>query len=122
MRSCNFSFFCLLFGLVVTFTQVLGQKVNSLDDLQVLEGDQRQLLWNHLASQCDRLDLQRAERLAKALKSPAALKHHLTKLRDDYHNILGSFPKKLPLNAKVTGKLDGSSYRVEKVLFDLKDY
>jgi len=118
MRSCNFSFFCLLFGLVVTFTQVLGQKVNSLDDLQVLEGDQRQLLWNHLASQCDRLDLQRAERLAKALKSPAALKHHLTKLRDDYHNILGSFPKKLPLNAKVTGKLDGSSYRVEKVLFE----
>ena len=118
MRSCNFRFFCLLFGLVVTFTQVLGQKVNSLDDLQVLEGDQRQLLWNHLISQCDRLDRQRAERLAKALKSPAALKQHLTKLRDDYHNILGSFPKKLPLNAKVTGKLDGSSYRVEKVLFE----
>ena len=118
MPFCNFRFFCLLFGLVVTFTQVLGQKANSLDDLQVLEGDQRQLLWNHLTSQCDRLDRQRAERLAKALKSPAALKQHLTKLRDDYHNILGSFPKKQPLNAKVTGKLDGTSYRVEKVLFE----
>ncbi|GIT78258.1 MAG: hypothetical protein Ct9H300mP32_6400 [Verrucomicrobiota bacterium] len=118
MLFCNFRFFCLLFGLVVTFTQVLGQNANSLDDLQVLEGDQRQLLWNHLTSQCDRLDRQRAERLAKALKSPAALKQHLTKLRDDYHNILGSFPKKQPLNAKVTGKLDGTSYRVEKVLFE----
>ena len=118
MPFCNFRFFCLLFGLVVTFTQVLGQNANSLDDLQVLEGDQRQLLWNHLTSQCDRLDRQRAERLAKALKSPAALKQHLAKLRDDYHNILGSFPKKQPLNAKVTGKLDGTSYRVEKVLFE----
>ena len=113
MPSFNFRFFCLLFGLVVTFNQVLGQKVNSLDDLQVLEGDQRQLLWSHLISQCDRLDQQRVERLAKALKSPTALKQHLTKLRDDYRNIFGSFPKKSPLNAKVTGKLDGSSYRVE---------
>ena len=83
MPFCNFRFFCLLFGLVVTFTQVLGQNANSLDDLQVLEGDQRQLLWNHLTSQCDRLDRQRAERLAKALKSPAALKQHLAKHRDD---------------------------------------
>ena len=114
MLFCNFRFFCLLFGLVVTFTQVLGQNANSLDDLQVLEEDQRQLLWNHLTSQCDRLDRQRAERLAKALKSPAALKQHLTKLRDDYRNILGSFPKKQPLNAKVTGKLDGTSYRVRR--------
>ncbi len=113
-----FSYLCMLLGLATVLGQAFGQKANSLDDLQVLEGDQRQLLWNHLTSQCDRLDRQRAERLAKALKSPAALEQHLAKLRDDYRNILGSFPKKSPLNAKVTGKLDGSSYRVEKVLFE----
>ena len=87
MLFCNFRFFCLLFGLVVTFTQVLGQKANSLDDLQVLEGDQRQLLWNHLTSQCDRLDRQRADHLAKALKSPVALQQHLAKLRNHYRKL-----------------------------------
>ncbi len=118
MPSCSFRFFCQLLGLATVFTQALGQKANSPDDLRVLEGDQRQLLWNHLTSQCDLLDQKRAERLAKALKSPAALEQHLAKLRDDYFNILGSFPEKSPLNAKVTGKLDGGSYRVEKVLFE----
>ncbi len=113
-----FSYLCMLLGLATVLGQAFGQKANSLDDLQVLEGDQRQLLWNHLTSQCDLLDQKRAERLAKALKSPAALEQHLAKLRDDYLNILGSFPEKSPLNAKVTGKLDGVSYRVEKVLFE----
>ena len=88
-----FSYLCMLLGLATVLGQAFGQKANSLDDLQVLEGDQRQLLWNHLTSQCDRLDRQRAERLAKALKSPAALEQHLAKLRDDYRNILGSFPR-----------------------------
>jgi len=118
MPSCNFSFLCLLLGLGTVITQAFAQKANPQDDLQVLEGDQRQLLWNHLASQCDLLDQKRAERLSKSLKSPAALEQHLAKLRDDYRKILGSFPEKSRLNAKVTGKLDGGSYRVEKVLFE----
>ena len=118
MPFCNFRFLTLLIGLVAFFTQALGLNTRLPDEFQVLEGDQRQLLWNHLISQCERLDRQRADHLAKALKSPVALQQHLAKLRNNYRKLLGPFPKKTPLNAKITGKLNGGSYRVEKVLFE----
>ena len=118
MPLCNLRFLTLLIGLVAFFTQALGLNTRLPDEFQVLEGDQRQLLWNHLISQCERLDRQRADHLAKALKSPVALQQHLAKLRNNYRKLFGPFPKKTPLNAKITGKLNGGSYRVEKVLFE----
>ena len=103
----------LLTGMgLLSLGQALGQ-AEPADDLRVLEGDQRQVLWNVLINQSRQLDQQRAKRLARALESPDALEQHLAKLRENYRGALGRFPEKTPLNAQVTGRLDGGSYRVE---------
>ena len=102
---------------LLSLGQALGQ-AEPADDLRVLEGDQRQVLWNVLINQSRQLDQQRAKRLDRALESPDALEQHLAKLRENYRGALGRFPEKTPLNAQVTGRLDGGSYRVEKVLFE----
>ena len=108
----------LLTGMgLLSLGQALGQ-AEPADDLRVLEGDQRQVLWNVLINQSRQLDQQRAKRLDRALESPDALEQHLAKLRENYRGALGRFPEKTPLNAQVTGRLDGGSYRVEKVLFE----
>ncbi|MBI5818897.1 MAG: acetylxylan esterase [Verrucomicrobia bacterium] len=38
--------------------------------------------------------------------------------RDFFERQLGGFPKRTPLNAKITGTMDGGDYRVEKVIFE----
>ena len=104
-------------GLLWSLGQALGQAEQPFD-VRVLEGDQRQTLWNTLIAESRQLDQRRAKRLAKALESTDSLQHHLAKLRENYRDALGQFPEKTPLNARVTGRLDGGSYRVEKVLFE----
>jgi len=104
-------------GLLLLLGQLLSQAEQS-DDLRVLEGDQRQVLWNVLINQSRQFDQQRAKRLVKALKSTDTLQQHLAKLRKQYRAALGRFPEKTPLNARVTGRLNGGSYLVEKVLFE----
>ena len=113
MRSQCATVAALLLGL----GQALGQ-AEQPDDLRVLEDDQRQTLWNTLIAESRQLDQRRAKRLAKAFDSKESTRKHLAKLRKNYREVLGTFPKKTPLNAKVTGKLDGGTYRVEKVLFE----
>ncbi len=95
----------------------MGQ-VKKPSDLQVLEGNQTQVLWNTLIAQSHRLDQERAKQLSKALKSPESLQQHLADLNKKYRKIIGPFPSRTPLNAQVTGRISGTSYRVEKVLFE----
>ncbi len=95
----------------------MGQAEQPLD-LQVLQGNQKQVLWNTLIAESRRLDQERAKQLSKALKSPESLQQHLVALNNKYRKIIGTFPSKTALNAQVTGRLNGTSYRVEKVLFE----
>ena len=87
-------------------------------DFQVLKGDQNQVLWNTLIAKSRHLDQVRAKQLSKALQSPKTIRQHLVSLNDRYRRIIGTFPDKTALNAQVTGRLDGMTYRVEKVLFE----
>ena len=58
----------LLTGMgLLSLSQALGQ-AEPVDDLRVLEGDQRQVLWNVLINQSRQLDQQRAKRLDRALE------------------------------------------------------
>lgn len=97
--------------------QAIGQKEKPLN-LQVLKGNQKQTLWNTLITESHWLDQKRAKRLSKALKSPEDLRQHLIDLNKKFRKTIGIFPEKTPLNAQVTGSLNGKSYRVEKVLFE----
>ena len=97
--------------------QAMGQVDQPLD-LQVLQGNQKQVLWDTLIAESQHLDQERAKHLSKALESPESLQQHLVALNNKYRKIIGTFPDKTTLNAQVTGRLNGTNYRVEKVLFE----
>ena len=102
-------------GLLLLLGQLLSQAEQS-DDLRVLEGDQRQVLWNVLINQSRQFDQQRAKRLVKALKSKDTLQQHLAKLRKQYRAALGRFPEKTPLNAQVTGPVSYTHLTLPTIL------
>ena len=116
MRTNFIGWLVLLSHVCVPAAQVEEKFV--VEQLRILEGDHQQTLWNYLLDQCDQLDLQRAERLSIALKTPETLKQHLQDLKRSYQQLLGDFPPKTPLNPTITGYLIGEGFRVEKVLFE----
>ena len=52
------------------------------------------------------------------VKTPEQIAAWQQQRRDFFVRQLGGFPKRTPLNAKVTGTLDGGDYTVEKVIFE----
>ena len=62
-------------ALLLCLGQVLSQ-AEQPDDFCVLEGDQRQTLWNTLIAESRLLDKRRAKRLAKALGSKESTRQH----------------------------------------------
>ena len=73
MRTNFIGWLALLSHVCTSAAQVEEKFV--VEQLRILEGDHQQTLWNYLLAQCDQLDLQRAERLSIALKTPETLKH-----------------------------------------------
>lgn len=56
-------------------------------------------------------------RLAQAQTSPEAMRDYCTEVKQRYLDILGDFPEKSPLNARVTGVLAADGFRMEKIVF-----
>ncbi len=52
------------------------------------------------------------------VKTPEQIAAWQQRRREFFIEQLGGFPERTPLNAKVTGTLDGGDYRVEKVIFE----
>ena len=52
------------------------------------------------------------------VKTPEQIAAWQQQRREFFIHQLGGFPKRTPLNAKVTGTLDGDDYRVDKVVFE----
>ena len=52
------------------------------------------------------------------LNGPADLRRWQDERRSFLRRQIGVFPERTPLNARVTGKLQGEGYRVEKVIFE----
>ncbi|MCE9563919.1 MAG: prolyl oligopeptidase family serine peptidase [Planctomycetes bacterium] len=53
-----------------------------------------------------------------ALKSKADAEAYVEGVRKKIATCFGPFPEKMPLNAKVTGKLERDAYTIEKVIFE----
>jgi hypothetical protein len=62
----------------------------------------------------------RNEQFQKALSSALAMKVYREKVRSSYRNIVGSFPSKSPLNAKVIASKQYEGYAVENIIFESK--
>ncbi len=87
-------------------------------DLQVLESGGHTLLRDYLLREIHRQYDARRKRVQRALSSRESVLEYQEELRRAYQQLLGSFPEKTPLNAKVTGVIDVDGYRIEKVVYE----
>lgn len=75
------------------------------------------MLINHLTQQASKYYTLRDEEIAKlTTRNDWVLRQQL--VRKKLHEILGPFPEKTPLNARITGVLKKSGYRVEKIIYE----
>lgn len=58
--------------------------------------------------------------IQKAFASPAGMQKYLEGCRERYKQIVGTFPEKGSLNAQVVGKVQGTGYHIEKIIFESK--
>ncbi len=61
---------------------------------------------------------QREERLAQAFASKEAMISYREDLKQRYQSIIGDFPEKAELNAKVLGVSKQDGFRIEKIIFE----
>ncbi|MEW5976836.1 MAG: acetylxylan esterase [Acidobacteriota bacterium] len=73
-------------------------------------------LQKHLNSLADRM-LESRHQLVDALRSPEDWKARQREIRTTLEHILGPYPPKAPLNARVTGTVNKGHFTVEKVVF-----
>ncbi|MGZ0172227.1 MAG: alpha/beta hydrolase family protein [Planctomycetales bacterium] len=52
------------------------------------------------------------------LKTPEQIRSWQKQQRDRFRELLGGFPERTPLNARVVGKLQGDGFRAEKIIYE----
>lgn len=110
----------LLFASILVCTSLEAQQQK--EDLAVVSGwmqfsDAPNALYHHLASQAFTFLDERQARIAK-LTTANEWRARSEEIRSTLHRIVGPFPAKTPLNAKVTGVVHKEGYRFEKILFE----
>lgn len=112
--------FILTLSLVINLalTDIYAQ--NELDVIRnnwLLYTDAPNSLYNHITAQAYALLAQRESKIA-ALSSQSDWQQRQKSVKETLLNIVGPFPEKTPLNAKITRILNKESYRVEHIVFE----
>ena len=89
----------------------------SLFDYWEYHADHKQTLYNSLTDIALKQLSERKDRV-DTLKSKEDWEQRQAEVRLKLDEIIGEFPEKTPLNAKVTGLLKGDGFRVEKVIYE----
>lgn len=62
----------------------------------------------------------RQSAIRRAFASPVEMQKYLDGCRERYKKIVGDFPAKGDLNARVVGRVQGTGYHIEKIIFESK--
>lgn len=62
----------------------------------------------------------RQSSVSKAFASSTEMQKYLDEIRLRYQKVVGEFPEKTALNPQVVGRLQGSGYHIEKIIFESK--
>lgn len=113
---------CCFLLLLVAYGCWAPSPLRAQEDLSVLNGwmrftDAENALYHHLSGQAYDLLEARARRVA-GLRSKADWRRYQEQVRQRLHEIIGPFPEKTPLKARVTGTLEKDGYRVEKLVYE----
>jgi len=79
--------------------------------------DAKSSLYNHYAGQAFQFLDKREAEIAK-LSTKADWEKRQKQVRETLLDIVGPFPEKTPLNARVTGVVEKEGYRIEKIIFE----
>lgn len=106
--------------LVLLFLSSPIEKTRADDEFQLLDRsrpENSQMLRNHFRKLAHEALDQRLEGY-ESLKTPEQIHAWQTVKRERFRELLGGFPDRTPLNARVVGKLDGDGFRAEKIIYE----
>ncbi len=75
------------------------------------------MLREYLLAECQK-EFDRRRDLVMKLEKPDAIRKRQAELKAKFVEALGGFPEKTPLNAKLTGTIEGTGFTVEKVIYE----
>jgi cephalosporin-C deacetylase-like acetyl esterase len=98
---------------------LVAQNLNNLDFLTGLSdyGHLQTMLQDYLNKEAIARLEERRQQIAR-LSTPEEVSMRRAYLREQMIRVLGGFPAKTPLNARVVGTLDREGYKIEKVIFE----
>jgi dienelactone hydrolase len=111
---------CLGFLVFVLFAS--GLRANDGPEWTVLYGHEEfrnaeGMVRDHLRKLRDASEAER-EKLIRSVKTPGEMNTYQAETRSRLKAIVGDFPVRTPLNAKIIGRLDRGDYAIENVIFE----
>ena len=97
-----------------------GMCQNELDVIHnnwIKYSDASNSLYQHLSLEATKLLQKRADENLK-IKNIKGWEKHQKETLNKLWDVLGAFPEKTPLNAKITGTVQKSGYRIENIIFE----
>lgn len=103
----------LLFCLCLFFVSATAQK-----QYKVFDWKSEQTLNTYLLQTVHAQYKERRRNFEQSLSSPKAFYSYRDACLKRYKTLLGTFPEKTPLNAKIIGTIQGKGYRIEKISYE----
>lgn len=102
---------------VSALSHVYADWISDALDVTMLPYQAEFFSWDNVMARVAEADI-KADRAWLSLKSPKEYEAYRQMIRERYIKAIGGFPKKTPLNAKVTETLVFDGYKVDKVLYE----
>ena len=94
--------------------------VSAQGEFKALPWSQSTAYNSYLMRDVHRQFASRQSAIQQAFTSPAGMQEYLEGCRERYKQIVGTFPEKENLNVQVVGKIQGTGYYIEKIIFESK--
>jgi dienelactone hydrolase len=107
---------CLML-MATTFSLSVVARAGELDLLDRSQPEIAQMLRNHFRRVAHEA-LDRRLEAYELLKTPKQIRLWQKQKRDRFRKLLGGFPERTPLNARVVGKLKSDGFRAEKIIYE----
>jgi len=110
-------------AILILFLSLVSASSIAQDDLNVIQGnwleftDTRNALYHHFTDEAYR-HLEARKKLIDGIQSLDEWKDRQRRIKKTMLEVIGPFPEKTPLNAKITGTVDKEGYRIEHVVYE----
>lgn len=114
-RRINFRTLCVGLGIMIGSSMASAQH-----EFSALSWNQSIAYNSYLMREVHQQFADRQIAIHKAFTSSKEMQKYLDNCRERYQKIVGAFPEKGTLNARVVGQVQGTGYRIEKIIFESK--